>query len=246
MAGIGEPGAELLRDRRHVEPGAGSGLVGHGGPSLPWTPPPTVRAAHLARIRLDVAEHLDRPRARGVHVPAADAARRRPDLRQGAPRAHVADAPACNRSAMTVGFVILSSQPVTGRLLAHERWHIRQFCAWGPLFIPVYFLLAIPYGYRRHPMEIRAQIAAGERPRPGRTRASTSDAASRPRRRALDARRCDRPHATSPPIDVPTTDPGDHVAGVVHARMHPRVADRRGRAPRAGARAPARPATPTR
>jgi hypothetical protein len=35
---------------------------------------------------------------------------------------------------------------------------------WGPLFIPVYFLLAIPYGYRRHPMEIRAQIAAGERP----------------------------------------------------------------------------------
>ena len=68
-----------------------------------------------------------------------------------------------HRTAMTVGFVIVSAEPVTGRLLAHERWHIRQFCAWGPLFIPVYFLLAIPYGYRRHPMEIRAQIAAGER-----------------------------------------------------------------------------------
>jgi hypothetical protein len=68
-----------------------------------------------------------------------------------------------NRAAMTVGFVILSGRPVTGRLLAHEKHHIRQYCAWGPFFIPVYFLLAIPYGYRRHPMEIRAQIAAGER-----------------------------------------------------------------------------------
>lgn len=71
--------------------------------------------------------------------------------------------PRLHRTAMTVGFVIISAQPVHGRLLAHERWHIRQFCAWGPLFIPVYFLLAIPYGYRRHPMEIRAQVAAGER-----------------------------------------------------------------------------------
>ena len=68
-----------------------------------------------------------------------------------------------HRTAMTVGFVILSAEPVTGRLLAHERWHIRQFSAWGPLFIPVYLLLAIFFGYRRHPLEIRAQIAAGER-----------------------------------------------------------------------------------
>ncbi|MGH2539680.1 MAG: hypothetical protein ACRDGK_04090 [Actinomycetota bacterium] len=68
-----------------------------------------------------------------------------------------------HRTAMTVGFVIVSAEPVTGRLLAHERWHIRQFSAWGPLFIPVYLLLAIPYGYRRHPLEVRAQIAAGER-----------------------------------------------------------------------------------
>jgi hypothetical protein len=71
--------------------------------------------------------------------------------------------PRGNRTAMTLGFVIISARPVTGRLLTHEQQHIRQYCVWGPLFLPVYFLLTIPYGYRRHPMEIRAQIAAGER-----------------------------------------------------------------------------------
>ena len=67
-----------------------------------------------------------------------------------------------NRSAMTVGFVVLSSEPVGGTLLAHERHHIRQYCAWGPLFIPAYLLLAIPYGYKRHPFELAARRAAGE------------------------------------------------------------------------------------
>jgi hypothetical protein len=69
--------------------------------------------------------------------------------------------PRLGRSAMTVGFVILSSAPLEGRLLAHERHHVRQYMAWGPLFIPVYFLLAIPFGYRRHPMERAAERAAG-------------------------------------------------------------------------------------
>ncbi len=67
-----------------------------------------------------------------------------------------------NRSAMTVGFVVLSARPVEGTLLAHERHHVRQYCALGPLFLPTYFLLAIPFGYRRHPMERRAREAAGE------------------------------------------------------------------------------------
>ncbi len=66
------------------------------------------------------------------------------------------------RTAMTVGFVILSAEPVQGTLLAHEQHHIRQFMTFGPLFIPVYFLLAIPFGYRRHPMERAARHAAGE------------------------------------------------------------------------------------
>jgi hypothetical protein len=69
---------------------------------------------------------------------------------------------AMRRSAMTMGFVIVSAVPVEGRLLVHERHHVRQFMAWGPLFIPVYVALAIPFGYRRHPMERAARRAAGE------------------------------------------------------------------------------------
>jgi hypothetical protein len=67
------------------------------------------------------------------------------------------------RAAMTVGFVVVSARTVEGTLLAHERHHVRQYCAWGPFFIPAYLLLALPYGYRRHPMELRAMQAAGER-----------------------------------------------------------------------------------
>jgi len=67
-----------------------------------------------------------------------------------------------HRAAMTVGFVVVSARPVEGTLLLHERQHVRQYCAWGPLMIPVYLLLAIPYGYKRHPMERRARRAAGE------------------------------------------------------------------------------------
>jgi hypothetical protein len=67
-----------------------------------------------------------------------------------------------NRTAMTVGFVIVSGRPLTPALLAHEQHHIRQYCAWGPLFIPVYLALAVPYGYRRHPFEVAARRAAGE------------------------------------------------------------------------------------
>jgi hypothetical protein len=68
--------------------------------------------------------------------------------------------PRLGRSAMTVGFVILSAVPVEGRLLAHERHHVRQYMAWGPLFIPVYLALSVPFGYRRHPMERAAERAA--------------------------------------------------------------------------------------
>jgi hypothetical protein len=75
--------------------------------------------------------------------------------------------PLFHRTAMTVGFVIVSATPLTGRLSTHERHHIKQYCALGPLFIPVYLGLAIPYGYRRHPLEIRAMRAAGELPAEG-------------------------------------------------------------------------------
>ena len=78
------------------------------------------------------------------------------------PRGLTAVLRAMRRTAMTVGFVIVSAEPVEGRLLLHERHHIRQFMAWGPLFIPVYFALGVPFGYRRHPMERAARRAAGE------------------------------------------------------------------------------------
>lgn len=71
---------------------------------------------------------------------------------------------AVGRDAMTLGFVIVSAVPVEGRLLAHERHHIRQAMCWGPLFVPTYLLLAIPFGYRRHPFERAARRAAGEEP----------------------------------------------------------------------------------
>src|SRR3990172_8769447 len=80
---------------------------------------------------------------------------------------------------MTVGFVIVSSVPVEGRLLPHERHHVRQSMVWGPLFVPAYLLLAIPYGYRRHPMEVGVATgpsSPGRRPFPparGRSRWDT-------------------------------------------------------------------------
>jgi hypothetical protein len=85
-----------------------------------------------------------------------------------APRGVTALLLGMRRSAMTVGFVIVSAVPVEGRLLVHERHHIRQFMAWGPLFIPVYVALAVPFGYRRHPMERAARRAAGEEEPAGR------------------------------------------------------------------------------
>ncbi|HET9671695.1 MAG TPA: hypothetical protein VFQ40_02465 [Actinomycetota bacterium] len=69
--------------------------------------------------------------------------------------------PRIGRSAMTVGFVILSAVRVEGRLLAHERHHVRQYMVWGPLFLPAYLALAVAFGYRRHPMERAAERAAG-------------------------------------------------------------------------------------
>jgi hypothetical protein len=81
-----------------------------------------------------------------------------------APRGLTRLMPKMHRTAMTVGFVVVSAAPLTGRLSAHERHHIKQYCALGPFFLPLYLGLAVRYGYRRHPMEIRAMRAAGELP----------------------------------------------------------------------------------
>jgi hypothetical protein len=60
------------------------------------------------------------------------------------------------RAAMTVGFVVIGTQRVDGLLLAHEKRHVLQYCRWGPLFLPVYGLLYLRYGYERHPFEVAA------------------------------------------------------------------------------------------
>ncbi len=81
---------------------------------------------------------------------------------EGAPRGVTWILARIRRSAMTVGFVIVSNQPVAGSLLAHERAHVRQSMVLGPLYIPAYLALAVLFGYRRHPMERAARRAAGE------------------------------------------------------------------------------------
>ena len=78
------------------------------------------------------------------------------------PRGLTALMPHLHRSAVTVGFVIIAAEPVTGRLELHERQHVAQYAAWGPLFLPVYLGLAARFGYRRHPLELAARRAAGE------------------------------------------------------------------------------------
>lgn len=80
----------------------------------------------------------------------------------GPPRGVTVVLAAMHRSAMTLGFVVLSNVRVDGRLLAHEQHHIRQSMILGPLFIPAYLALAVGFGYRRHPMERTARRAAGE------------------------------------------------------------------------------------
>ena len=77
-----------------------------------------------------------------------------------APRGLTALLQRLGRTAMTVGFVIVSARPLEGRLLAHERHHVRQYLVWGPFFIPAYLVVAVRSGYRRHPMELAAVRAA--------------------------------------------------------------------------------------
>ena len=110
-----------------------------------WTLPNTVIGLLLGALTFQL------PRSRGGAI-----------VFDRAPRGLTSGLLAMHRTAMTVGFVIVSAVPVQGTLLAHERHHISQYMVWGPLFIPVYLLLALVFGYGRHPMERAARRAAGE------------------------------------------------------------------------------------
>ena len=66
------------------------------------------------------------------------------------------------RAAVTYGHVVLSNRRVEGSLLAHELHHVHQYERLGPLYIPLYVLIWIFTGYRKHPFEEAARLAEME------------------------------------------------------------------------------------
>jgi uncharacterized protein (DUF2062 family) len=45
---------------------------------------------------------------------------------------------------MALGHVILATDPQTlERVRSHELWHVRQYEAWGPFFLPAYALASV-------------------------------------------------------------------------------------------------------
>jgi hypothetical protein len=75
------------------------------------------------------------------------------------PRGFTKLLPRFRRSAVTFGHVVLSHRPVEGRLMAHELHHVWQYECLGPLYLPVYLLVWVFTGYRRHPFEMAARLA---------------------------------------------------------------------------------------
>lgn len=66
------------------------------------------------------------------------------------------------RTAVTLGHVVLSSGRLHGALLAHELHHVWQYERLGPLFLPVYLVVWLFTGYRRHPFELAAVLAEAQ------------------------------------------------------------------------------------
>jgi hypothetical protein len=83
-------------------------------------------------------------------------------LFDGTPRGFTRVLHVFRRSAITFGHVVLSNRPVTGRLLAHELHHVWQYEALGPVYLPIYLLVWVFTGYRRHPFEMAAKLAEAE------------------------------------------------------------------------------------
>jgi hypothetical protein len=66
------------------------------------------------------------------------------------------------RAAITYGHVVLADRPVDGGLLTHELHHVWQYERLGLLYIPLYVLIWVFTGYRRHPFELAARLAEAE------------------------------------------------------------------------------------
>jgi hypothetical protein len=62
-------------------------------------------------------------------------------------------------AAITLGHVIITNQPVSDTLLAHELAHVAQHERWGIAFYPAYLLTSLR-GYSRNPFEAAARRRA--------------------------------------------------------------------------------------
>jgi hypothetical protein len=112
------------------------------GAAYLWASPNTVLGLLLGLCS------LQRPRRLGVVL-----------LFDGAPKGFTRLLRLFRRSAITLGHVVLSNRPVADRLLAHELHHVWQYEALGPLYLPIYLLVWVFTGYRRHPFEMAARLA---------------------------------------------------------------------------------------
>jgi len=63
-------------------------------------------------------------------------------------------------SAITLGRVIISTNPLLPPVWVHELEHVAQSERWGPLFLPVYLFRHLRFGYQRNPFELEAQARA--------------------------------------------------------------------------------------
>lgn len=83
--------------------------------------------------------------------------------------------------AITFGHVVLSAVPLRSAHREHERAHVRQYEVLGPAFLPLYVVLWVARGYRRHPLEAAAVRRAERLAGRGRGRGGSSRPPSRPR-----------------------------------------------------------------
>lgn len=82
----------------------------------------------------------------------------------GPPRGFLSLLRLFRRAAITYGHVVLSNRPLDGVLLRHELHHVWQYERLGPFYIPIYVLVWVFTGYRKHPFEMAARLAESSTP----------------------------------------------------------------------------------
>ena len=65
-------------------------------------------------------------------------------------------------AAITLGRILITVKGLSLHLWHHEVEHARQAQIWGLLFIPVYLVNQVRYGYRRNPFEVAARKVQAE------------------------------------------------------------------------------------